>query len=153
MKPLNLLGKLGLTSCVATKCGHKTKKNGKVTAFGEAITTNINGDSVEYCHECLGRMAIRCAWCGKPIFIGDPVTLYIANSSEMPDYAVFYDDENREAHNKPDSVEVVGCLRFSCADTGADKAGYWVPGDNNKGKVHLARSAYEIALSDAADDL
>ncbi|MCK5021723.1 MAG: hypothetical protein KAR54_00535 [Candidatus Pacebacteria bacterium] len=115
------------------KCGHKTRIKGKISAFGETITMKmlVNKDgSVEYCLECIGKMAILCAWCKKPIFIGSSITLYSPRNKdefELPENAVIYDKER---------MAVVGCGRTTCAETGADYAGQWIPDEDGKGKVH-----------------
>ena len=87
---------------IIAKCGHKTKIKGKVSAFGESgvVTIPKNEDgTIDFCLKCIEEMTIRCAWCGKPIFVGQPVTLYSPISPEecngekefkMPDYAVIY---------------------------------------------------------------
>src|SRR6056297_2996220 len=70
----------------AVNCGHTTQKSGVVYIFGRKcfgkIPKNEDG-TVDYCLDCLANMSIRCAWCGKPILIGDPVTLY---TPKDPDY-------------------------------------------------------------------
>jgi hypothetical protein len=120
-------------------CGHRTKLTGRVSAFGRSITTRMpkpqNGE-VKYCLDCIGSMAIRCAWCADPIFIGDPVTLYISRkpSFEIPEHAVIHETE---------PLQLVGCLGWNCADTGADRAGFWMPGEDGKGKVQRVPTAYE----------
>ncbi|MFZ2072640.1 MAG: hypothetical protein WAV10_03100 [Minisyncoccia bacterium] len=104
------------------KCGHETKEIDIVSAFGEKTETKVpikNGE-IEYCHKCLDKMAIRCAWCGRPIFVGDPITLYSPTDKnfKIPEYAVVY--------NK-DPLQLVGCPRMDCAESGCDYAGRWVP--------------------------
>ncbi|NTW30199.1 MAG: hypothetical protein HGA33_02895 [Candidatus Moranbacteria bacterium] len=80
-------------------------------------------------------MAIRCAWCGKPIFIGDPVTLYSPNEGfEIPEYAVRYSE---------DPLRLVGCLRWDCADSGIDRSGFWMP----PGEVMRVMSPIEQVLA------
>ena len=121
----------------AVRCGHMTRIKDLVTAFGRTITTTVpveNGKT-EYCHKCLEKMAIRCAWCGNPIFIGNPVTLYSPNDSQrqMPDYSVLYDKELNS---------YVGCLNWECAETGADRAGFWYP----PGKVVRVLSPIELSM-------
>lgn len=147
---------------VASKCGHTTALKGTVSAFGQSTITKIRRDqngSTPYCLECLGGMAIRCAWCGNPIFIGDPITLYAPVSEEsyekrlkgqteffrvdylgmkLPKGSVVYGE-------KPYSL--VGCLRWKCADTGADRAGFWLPGSDGKGTVHRIKTVYEEFLT------
>jgi hypothetical protein len=125
----------------ATKCGHRTKQTGNITASGRTITTSMpknSEGSVDYCLECIGKMAIQCAWCENPIFIGDPITLYTPRCEfQVPDHAV--------VHNK-DPLQLVGCLGWNCAETGADRAGFWMPGEDGKGAVQRVPTAYEAIL-------
>ena len=107
----------------ANICGHKTRKkgfmyNGKSTSIMEMpLASNGHPD---YCLECIGKMSIRCAWCGEPITIGAPITLYLPNKElKVPNYAVKYGEGDEQA--------LVGCLRWDCADTGADMCGQWMP--------------------------
>jgi len=63
----------------ASGCGHKTKRAGDINVFDHTVTIQmpLNEDKgLDWCLECIGKMAIRCAWCGEPILIGHPVTLY-----------------------------------------------------------------------------
>lgn len=123
---------------VMAQCGHMTRLAGEVEAFGEKYHFRFNGkadEAPQYCLDCLGKTAIRCAWCGEPIFIGDAVTLYGAKKGfEVPDGAVVYQEKPRI---------VVGCLRWDCADTGADRAGFWV----YPGEVKRVASPLELCLS------
>lgn len=81
-------------------------------------------------------MTIPCAWCGKPIVVGSPITLC---SPIKPDYTppvegfVTYSE---------DPLRLVGCLRWDCADSGIYRAGFWVP----PGKVDRVLSPLEIAM-------
>lgn len=125
----------------ATKCGHRTKRGGSVSAFGHTITTQMpknEGSSVDYCLDCIGKMAIQCAWCGDPIFIGNPITLYTPRDDfQVPEHAVVYNKE---------PLQLVGCLGWNCAETGADRAGFWLPGEDGKGRVQRVPTAYEAIL-------
>jgi hypothetical protein len=121
----------------ANICGHRTKRAGKVTSCGETyillmpISDNGNPD---YCLKCIGKMTIKCAWCEKPIRIGDPVTLYIPTETfKVPVHAVRYDEYEKA---------LVGCLRIHCADGGVDRQGFWVP----PGKVARVPSPIEMLL-------
>ena len=152
-------------STTATICGHTTDLKGPVTAFGREITIRIRRDrdgTTIYCLDCLAKMAIRCAWCGEPILIGDRITLYSPRAIEkfnelwarntrlelqdhesglrMPKEAVVYKMEKGFPF-------VVGCLSISCADTGADTGGYWMPGPDGKGMVVRTPTAYEILMA------
>jgi len=135
------LGSISLRRYVATKCGHRTKRSGRVSAFGCIITTQMpknESGSVDYCLDCIGTMAIRCAWCGSPIFIGDPITLYTPRDNfHLPEHAVIYS-------NKP--LQLVGCLGWNCAETGADRAGFWFPGEDGKDRVERVSTFFETIL-------
>ena len=125
----------------ATKCGHRTKRCGAVSAFGRSIIVKMpvrEDGSVDYCLDCIGKMAIRCAWCGNPIFIDDSVTLYTPRGDfQVPDHATVY-------REKP--LQLVGCLGWNCADSGADRAGFWMPGENGKGCVQRMETPHEMIL-------
>lgn len=148
-------------------CGHATKIKGKVSAFGASITTRMplrNDGTTDYCLKCIAKMAVRCGWCGEPIFIGDPVTLYSPRSVEkfnagwkedlpftlvvdeatglkLPETAVVY--QPTEGRKFP---TIVGCGRTSCADTGADYAGIWLPNTFGKGYAQRIKTPYEHLL-------
>lgn len=120
------------------KCGHESKKCDKVEAFGEHTYTTVPliDNEIEYCHKCLSKMAIQCARCSKPIFIGDPITLCSPSNAsfEVPEHAVVY---------KKDPLTLVGCGRTTCADTGADYCGRWIP----PGEVKRSPSLLETAMA------
>jgi hypothetical protein len=125
-------------SHIATRCGHPTEVKGKVTAFDRMTYTKmpVVADEVEYCLACIGGMAICCAWCGEVIFIGDPVTLYSAKRGfKSPEYAVRYGRH-----------QFIGCLSMDCAETGGDRSGFWIPGDDGKGRVMRVLSPLEQAM-------
>jgi hypothetical protein len=123
----------------ATKCGHLTKRDGPVSAFRDSITMQMpknESGSVDYCLDCVGTMTARCTWCARAIFIGSPVTLYPPRPGYViPEHAVVY---------SKDPLLLVGCLSWSCADSGADRAGFWVPGEDGKGRVKRVPTAYEM---------
>jgi len=124
----------------ASECGHKTKRALVVSALGDCRRGIFKKDDLEYCSDCLANMVIKCAWCGEPIFIGDPVTLYtpIQKDFTVPKHAVIY---------KKEPLQLVGCLRWDCADTGADRSGFWVL----PGKVQRVLSPIEILLGRVAE--
>lgn len=129
------------TKYTARICGHETTAKGDVTAFDQTITTEmpVTDGGVDYCLGCIGTMAIRCAICGKPIFIGDPVKLfaYQYTTKQPPDYAVMVDER-----------WIVGCLRSTCCSTIAERAGFWIPDTiTNKGHVERARSPFTEAMA------
>lgn len=137
-----LFGWLG-RSYIARACHHKTKLSGQMKAFDECRTgrmpLNENG-TTEWCFECLGKMAIRCAWCKNPIFIGDPITLYtpIKLDFQLPADAVIY---------KQNPLQVVGCLGWDCASSGMDRMGFWVPGKDGKGCIDRVASPIELLMA------
>lgn len=110
---------------VLAGCGHTTHLCDKITVIskdGEKKETEITISTIKptHCHKCFEKMAIRCAWCGDYILPGDPITLYSPikeGSFDIPKYAVVY---------KKDPLQLVGCLRMGCADTGGDRAGFWI---------------------------
>lgn len=123
---------------IANVCRHRTKKVGKVTSHGESYMMSMplsdNGNP-NYCLDCIAKMAIRCAWCGNSIHVGNPVTLYIPQESyQVPEHAVRYSEDRRR---------LIGCLGWNCAGTGADRQGFWVP----PGKVERVLSPIEILMS------
>ena len=133
------------TRTVASKCGHKTLGKGEVTAFGQTVQTImplIDG-SPEYCLDCIGRMAVQCAWCSLPIFVGDAVTLYSPREAdyEIPSFAVVFSRE---------PVRLVGCLRWDCMQTGADQVGFWLPDAAGKGHVRRVPTIFEQMLGGRA---
>lgn len=125
----------------ASKCGHDTYLVGGAMVLGETPCFKlplVNG-APEYCIGCIAGMAVRCAWCSRPIHVGDLVTLYVRQEG-MPlgKQPVAY----REDENNP-YRRYVGCLRSSCADTSADRAGFWEP----PGLVRLVPTPYEQSLA------
>ncbi|MCR4276247.1 MAG: hypothetical protein NUV90_02600 [Candidatus Parcubacteria bacterium] len=149
-KMLEFLRSLVAQPKLAVHCGHLVSQvRGKVTAFDETRTCTIPRDSdghLPYCHACIGSMTIRCAWCGLPIFVGDMVTLYSVGGKKpdqkIPDHAVILNAKSRT---------LVGCARISCADSGADYTGFWIPADKQRngrwiGGVRSFPSAIDIAM-------
>lgn len=97
---------------VASVCGHWTLLKGTVSLWDttEHLVLKPNSEgSPDYCVHCLAMYAIRCAWCGRAIFIGDEVTLRIPwDETLVPAYATIY---NHSPHDL-----VVGCTREECSD-------------------------------------
>jgi len=124
-------------------CGHKCIISDELTAFGQTIiyTLPIKGGKIEYCHKCLGKMTIRCAWCGNPIFIGDFITLYRPTRKKdfvIPSWAVIYDNKKEQ--------QLVGCQRKGCVDSNTDYCGHWLPPGKVKAVIQLSKN--KITLSD-----
>jgi len=120
---------------IVAGCGHETLKKDKVTAFGVSceIKIPIVDGKTNYCHRCLESMAVKCAWCEKVIFVGMPITLYVARENfVLPDGAVWFNEDQRQP---------VGCRR--CAEMGpADWMGLWIP----PGKVERHLSPTELVI-------
>ncbi|MEN9647234.1 MAG: hypothetical protein RLY57_38 [Candidatus Parcubacteria bacterium] len=111
----------------ANKCGHKTKRQGCLTVFGDKHYTYMRmplaeNETPDYCLECIGKMSIRCAWCGEPIHIGDPViaSIPLSPTFELPAGAHSFRGDEGE-------TVVLGCLRWDCADSGIFRNGFWNP--------------------------
>jgi len=111
------------------ECGHKTKLSGIAKAFGAEKQYNLKVEDgkIRICLQCLGDAAIRCTWCGKTIFPGDPVTLYtptekgfIKTQFAKPAYAVAHDGEGEGDA----SARFVGCI--TCAIKPQDRKGFWL---------------------------
>lgn len=122
---------------VANLCGHRTKLTGQLCSHGHNHTMSMplaeNGQP-EHCLDCIGKMSIKCAWCENTIDIGDPVTLYVQNESfVIPQHAVRYGE---------DPIRLVGCLGWECAQSGADRQGFWMP----PGIVERVPSPIELLL-------
>lgn len=127
----------------ANKCGHKTKKKGFMKDGDHTTIMTMplaESGSPDYCLDCIGKMTIQCAWCDNRISIGSPITLYTSKKpDEMPDHAVPYTEGGSGAF--------VGCLGWECADTGGDRAGFWLPGEDGKGRVERVPTAIETLMS------
>lgn len=105
---------------VRAQCGHLSRAVDLLRAYGETrVIMLAQGVPPKFCHACLRAMTIRCAICGEPIFIGDPIALY---------YVAYPDDEEEWAawHEDDGKLYMVGCLRMGCA-TGVSWAGAWTP--------------------------
>lgn len=121
----------------ANICGHTTMRKGLIHNDMETIVTEMplaSNGSPDYCLECIGNMSIQCAWCNRPIFVGDPITLYIPQKSfVVPPHAVRYTENDSQ---------LVGCSSFDCASSGADVCGRWMP----PGKVERVPSPLELCF-------
>jgi len=127
----------------ANRCGHQTKQEGFITCGEHTIIMAMplaeNGHP-EYCLDCIGNMTIQCAWCDRRIPIGSPITLYIPKESyAVPNHAVCYTED--------DSKALVGCLGSECADAGMDRAGFWLPGEDGRGRVQRVPTIMETLLA------
>ena len=126
--------KVCLQRSLQAGCGHVGYRLALVRFDGHTglIQCPVKHGQTPYCPRCLERMTIRCAWCGQPIFVGDPVTLYTnIPEREMPDYAVPFSLEPRR---------YIGCLNWGCGNS-HDHQGFWMP----PGKVLSVRSPLEVA--------
>lgn len=120
------------------ECGHETKMKKGITINGENSTIYVRYrpfKNVPFCLDCVEKMIVTCPWCGRPIYVGDYITLYTPADPnfKIPEGAVVY---------TKDPLRLVGCQRSDCAETGADYCGIWeVPG-----KVKRFPSAIERVL-------
>jgi hypothetical protein len=126
---------------VALHSGKQSKRRGFLSAGGEkrfCILPLVHG-TIPYTLAEINDLTILCAWCQKPIFIGDYVTLYIWSKplTQMP--------KGAQVHSIHPAAQVVGCQRDACCDTIADLQGHWVPNDERpgQGKVDCFTSVLE----------
>ena len=106
---------------IACGCGHISKMEKEAHVGDKKTTLKIlyrPNRTPPYCLDCVEKMAITCPWCGRPIFIGDYITLYTPTDPnfKIPEGTVVY---------SKDPLRLVGCQRPGCADTGADYCGTW----------------------------
>lgn len=145
-----LFGFHGRKTYWATRCKHLSAEKGWIRAFScDTITemATTGEDTVDWCLSCIEKMAIPCAWCGGAVFIGDPVTLYTpAPNGRVIERAVWFNPQHESAPSA-----VIGCLRMSCADSGADVMGFWMPQKDGAGAVQRIRSVYERIISSDAE--
>ena len=122
---------------IKCKCGHLSKLEKEGNVHGKTSTLKINYKPFRRppcCLDCAEKAAIICPWCGEPIFVGDYITLYTPKDPnfKIPEGAVVYSKE---------PLQLVGCQRIGCADTGADYCGIW----EYPGVVRRFPSAIELA--------
>ena len=143
LKKIWILGPLFFrTTYNANRCGHKTRSKGLIKVGDRTnimeMTLSENGNP-DYCLDCISKMSIRCAWCSEPISIGNPITLYTpVKTYKIPEYAVLYTEGGSRA--------LVGCLDLNCADGGGDRAGFWLPGNDGRGRVKRVQTAFETLI-------
>lgn len=104
---------------VVADCGHESLAVKVITIHGKKhMFSWKNLKRVKFCFDCFEKAIVYCAWCGEPIFPDDPITLYSPKDlSYVPkEGSVKYSDN---------PATYVGCLGTKCADTGADRAGFW----------------------------
>ena len=134
--PVSVLRYLLDRRMVTAKCGHRTRLVGTIEGYGKRYPFSRLPPEPMLCFDCLNKETIPCAWCGKPIFPGDPVTLYTPNDPEYepPEGSKVYTFE---------PLRLVGCLRWDCAEGGMDRAGFWHPPEG----VHRVLSPIEECLA------
>ncbi|MBI1833507.1 MAG: hypothetical protein HYR90_01650 [Candidatus Andersenbacteria bacterium] len=118
-------------------CGHTAKWKTVLTIHGHSGVYAPQSKKPDWCPECWAKAAIKCAWCGNTILPGDAITLYIPTKEDfqIPEHAVVYKREPQ--------VQLVGCLGWDCAMSGADRAGFWVM----PGKVQRVMSPMEKLMA------
>lgn len=122
---------------LARRCGHQSPLNGTVSAYGEFTEMRMpfnNQGTIDWCLDCIGKMTIKCASCGKPIWIGSPIALIVLDDQdEIPPYAV------------PHEGGFVVCLRIDCGEP-CMRSGFWLPSVNGHGYVFRVPSPIELCL-------
>ncbi len=143
-------------------CGHTATYKTVLSIHGREGEYVLPSANPLWCPQCFAKAAIKCAWCGYPIVPGDPVTLYTPGPRSdifistkepseaqirrqqkefvLPDGAVVYSQN---------PLRVVGCLRWECADTGGDRAGFWVM----PGKVRRVMTIEEMLLATGNEEM
>lgn len=116
-------------------CGHTAKRKTVITVHDVQHVYILNKKR-EYCPQCWKKAVIKCAWCGKTIFPGDPITLCAPTDEDCEFYphAVIY--------KTTPCLQVVGCLSSHCCNVFADRSGFWIM----PGKVQRIISPIEMAL-------
>ncbi len=135
-----VLDQTGVYRCYReARCGHRTRVFGWLSAYGDDGSEFMHlGDKLpHWCTDCINQLAIPCAWCGASIYPRDPVTLY---SPQDPAYVPKHPDAVRY---REEPVTYVGCLRWGCAESGADRAGFWHPPQG----VYRQPTALELILA------
>ncbi len=128
-----------------SKSGQLTKRHGYIEVKGDRrlFTLPFVDGQIQYTLDELRGMTATCAWCGKPIFIGDMITLY--GTSREGNLKV---KEGATLYALLPTALWVGCNRDSCTDTVADWQGRWVPDETTfgKGQVERMMSPLELML-------
>lgn len=124
-----------------TKTGKMTRRRGYILVGKERryVSMSAHKDgTVDFTLKEMESATIPCAHCGKSIVIGELVTLYgVGDPSKVRRDAVIYTTT---------PFRVVGCLRSSCAECGADFQGRWMPNLEcpGRGKVERVKSPFEV---------
>lgn len=116
----NLLRKKRARTYVASVCGHTTKLTAILHAFDDQAEVDLPQNDRQlpmFCASCVVKRSIRCAWCSRAIFVGDPVTLH----QTYDDFPV-----PLESHVfSTDPLRLVGCMHPDCADKSDPMSGFW----------------------------
>ena len=117
----------------ATKCGHRTKFSGNLVAFERSKVSVLpirQDGTTAHCHRCQAEMTIRCAICGKPIFVGDRIMRYYPDKNKiLPKHA-------RRHSEEPGTY--IACSRQTCFDPYSYRMERWV----SPGKIYQASTAW-----------
>ncbi|OGZ72397.1 MAG: hypothetical protein A2908_03055 [Candidatus Staskawiczbacteria bacterium RIFCSPLOWO2_01_FULL_38_12b] len=99
-------------------CGHSAKFFARIEVDGQYYFGPLKNKNPDYCHECLAGMSMRCVLCGKPILIGDSVTLFVAPEAQGD--SLMYQYQYKGC--------LIGC--WQCVSTSVEIIGRWVtPGE------------------------
>jgi hypothetical protein len=119
--PFRALAQLLDRRQTTAECGHATRRRGILQVDEGYLLVHCPAPQPLFCLDCLTQHTIPCAWCGCSILPGDPVTLY------SPTNPAFMPKSRGVVRFSDNPVTYVGCLRPDCAETGADRAGFWCP--------------------------
>lgn len=127
IKALVVLGRSKGLLRYTAMCGHKTKDPARLSFAGwksGLVSLPRQQEKIYYCSSCLERMTVLCAWCCRPIFVGEAVTAYQPlENFEPPLLAQVYEK---------DSTRLIGCSRPDCLSSPTDIIGRLVPNDARK---------------------
>lgn len=117
--------------------GRSTKLCGYLRAFGQQkfIVLGLEEDGQpRYALDELEGMSIRCAFCTRPIFVEDQVTVFTRS-----EYGTLHPYDAVQQWISPE--EWIGCSREECGNKGKIE-GYWGPSEFHFGKGRLHRFLY-----------
>ncbi len=144
------------------ECGHTTKWKAALTIDGHEGVFSALSKKPQWCPECYAKAAIKCAWCQGTILPGEPITLYsslppndffvssggIGKAREQREKGNFVIPDHAVVYRQEPYVQLVGCLRRGCCDTGGDRAGFWVM----PGKVKRVMTAIEQMIAQGGEE-
>jgi hypothetical protein len=105
---------------VMAKCGHMTRMKGRLRSGKESISIELklSDGRPAHCLDCLNKMSILCARCGRPIFVGDPISVLLPRGWTPHEQAVAC----------PDYPGLITCVRSDCTPIYCVMGAWWPEG-------------------------